>query len=125
MANKKRPKRVLVCGSRWWRNVWPILRELRCLPKSVKIIIHGGARGVDRLAGEVAKGLGFKVIEVPANWKTNGKAAGIIRNQRMLEMLEEGDIVLAFHEDLQHSKGTKDMLIRARKAGYKTGEYNA
>jgi hypothetical protein len=33
---------------------------------------------------------------------------------------ENPDLVIAFHEDLESGKGTKDMLKRAEKAGVKT-----
>jgi hypothetical protein len=54
-----------------------------------------------------------KVFE--AAWDMHGKAAGAIRNQRMLD---EGkpDEVWAFTDDLATSKGTADMVRRARKA---------
>ena len=43
------------------------------------------------------------------------KAAGPARNREMLK--EKPDIVLAFHNDIEKSKGTKDMVMAANKAG--------
>ena len=97
-----------------WKNPWPIIRELRNLP-SASIIIHGNAKGADKLAGELAYGLGFRVISVNAEWSRYGRGAGPIRNKKMLSM--KPDLVLAFHEDISKSKGTKDMVTIARKAG--------
>lgn len=107
--------RVLVCGDRAWSDRAPIERELRGLPEGT-VVIHGGCRGADRLAGQVASELSFGVEEFPAEWHRYGRAAGPIRNRRMLE---EGkpDLVLAFHPDLSRSRGTRDMVDRARKAG--------
>jgi hypothetical protein len=50
-----------------------------------------------------------------ADWSTYGKAARPIRNQ---QMLDEGhpNLVVAFHYALDKSKGTLDMVSRARKA---------
>ena len=113
--------RVLVCGDRNWKNVNIIERELRKLPAHT-MVIHGAARGADTLGKFVAERIGFKVINdgkgFPADWKRYGKGAGPIRNQ---QMLDEGkpDMVLAFHENINNSRGTKDMVERARKAGLK------
>lgn len=54
------------------------------------------------------------VESFPANWSQYGHAAGPIRNQKMLD--QNPDLVIAFHFDLEHSKGTKDMINRAKKA---------
>jgi hypothetical protein len=64
----------------------------------------------------VAEELGIPVLSFPADWARFGRAAGPIRNQRMLD---EGKptLVLAFHNNIVESKGTKDMVKRARKAG--------
>ena len=55
-------------------------------------------------------------LHYPADWKGNGKAAGYIRNKKMLE---EGkpDLVLAYTYDLSKSKGTAMMVDIAHKAG--------
>ena len=68
------------------------------------------------IAAAIARKLGFKVIMVWADWELEGKAAGPIRNQRMLD-IHQPDLVLAFHRFIANSKGTKDMVDRARKAG--------
>lgn len=55
----------------------------------------------------------------PADWKQYGKAAGPIRNK---QMLDEGqpDLVLCFHDDIEKSKGTKNMYELAKARGIKT-----
>lgn len=112
------PRRILVTGDRNWTD-----RELigQWLVYEVNVVGHGvliegEARGADRLSAEVARELGFEVLRFPADWDRYHRAAGPIRNQ---QMLDEGspDIVLAFHDDLEHSRGTADMVRRARKAG--------
>lgn len=107
--------RLLVCGSRDWTNRQAIRRELTPLSKNT-VVIHGFSRGADRIAGEIAYGLGLDLTIFPANWNRYGKPAGVIRNQRMLD---EGkpDIVYAFHHNLDESTGTADMVERAKKAG--------
>src|SRR6478735_4722343 len=99
--------RVIVCGDRNWRDYWAIYDVLNRLDRS-SVIIHGAARGADQMAGIIGKNLGFEVISVPAEWDKHGRAAGPIRNKKMLDMAP--DLVIAFHEDIRNSKGTKNML---------------
>lgn len=121
--------RVLVCGDRNWTDYELIAKVLDGLmnerPDSdapYLTVIHGCARGADSLAcqwvdrnyvyydGYVAQ---EKFI---ADWDQFGRAAGPIRNRRMLK---EGkpDRVIAFHDDIEHSKGTKNMVTIAREEG--------
>ena len=107
--------RVIVCGSRDWTGSESIARELGLLPEGTTII-HGGCRGADTTAARIAYVLRHEVKEFRADWESLGKAAGNIRNQQMLDS-GRVDLVLAFHDDLAKSKGTKDMVRRAKKAG--------
>lgn len=77
------------------------------------VIVHGGAKGADRIADDLAWDYGFRTVVYAADWKTHGKAAGPIRNQQMLDA--GADLVLAF--PLPGSKGTLDMIHRAKRAG--------
>lgn len=106
--------KVLVCGGRNWKDGRMILGRLERLPKDT-IIIHGGCRGADTIAGECAKTLGFSTWVFEAKWEQLGKAAGPIRNQAMLDA--GPDLVIAFHDHPEKSTGTADMVKRARKVG--------
>ena len=64
------------------------------------------------MCGYVAKQLGYQVREYPADWNGLGKKAVPIRNRQMFDREQPG-LVLAFHNDLQKSKGTKDMVAYA------------
>ncbi len=107
--------RILICGSRDWSNADVIRQRLNKIKCNV-IVIHGGCRGADKLAGEIAQSMGMKVEVYIPDWKSYGKAAGPLRNQRMLD---EGKptIVIAFHNDIINSKGTADMVNRAKNLG--------
>lgn len=111
--------KVLVCGSRDWFDWGPIERELAKLPPGT-IIVHGGARGADTIAGEVARRLGFEVRRYPADWDRFGKGAGPIRNAQMLREehrpSEPIDMVLAFSKNFAASRGTADMVRKAEAA---------
>jgi len=106
--------RVLVCGDRDWKARSLIHRYLAYM--KIDVVIEGECRGADRLGKYVAKELGIIVLPFPAKWAEYGRAAGPKRNQ---QMLDEGKptLVLAFHDDIHSSKGTKDMIKRANKAG--------
>lgn len=108
---------VLICGDRDWTDYYPIKREIAKLDPKMHVIMHGGARGADRIAGEIGLANGFKVKVFMADWEKHGKGAGPIRNRRMLD--ENPDLVLAFHPHLEESKGTKDMVMIARIKGVK------
>lgn len=105
---------MLICGDRNWTDSNPIRGFLETLDPSKDTIIHGAARGADSIAGDEAKAMGFKVLAFPANWRKFGTGAGPVRNR---EMIAKGypDTVVAFHDDINQSKGTADMLELARK----------
>jgi hypothetical protein len=109
--------RILVCGDRNWTDYEMVLSALVELRPTV--VIEGGARGADACAKLAAGLLGIDTLSFPADWKTLGKAAGPIRNQRMLDV-GKPDLVVAFHDDLGRSKGTNDMLARAERANIPT-----
>jgi hypothetical protein len=107
-------QRILICGSRTWVESVPIYRHIYGLEPG-DVVIHGGARGADSIAGDAAQRSGLTVEVYRADWTAHGKAAGPIRNQRMLT---EGkpDRVLAFRMPGM-SRGTDDMIRRARAEG--------
>jgi|2_EtaG_2_1085320.scaffolds.fasta_scaffold20286_4 hypothetical protein len=109
--------KILICGDRNWQSKEPIRREIKTITRlfgPVTHIIHGCCRGADKMAGEVAEEMGIDVMEFPADWNQYGKKAGILRNIDMLNI--NPDCALAFHSDINNSKGTKHMTSIARKA---------
>ena len=115
--------KILVCGDRNWINGSAIRRELLKYPIDT-VIIHGAGRGADSMAGSIAKSLGMQVEVYPAQWDKYGKGAGPVRNK---QMLDEGkpDKVLAFHEDIESSKGTKHMVKISQEAGIPVEVFNS
>lgn len=125
--------RVLICGDRNWglpngldAEALALATQQRCvlatyvatLPTD-SIIIEGEAKGADRFAGIYAEAVGLEVLRFPAQWDKHGRAAGPIRNK---QMLTEGKptLVVAFHDDIENSKGTKNMLTQAKRASVPT-----
>lgn len=107
---------VLVCGGRDYANeveLFTTLDMIRC-EKEITLIIHGGARGADALAGMWARLHKIPEKVFLPDWKTFGKSAGQLRNSQML-MEGNPDLVTAF----SGGKGTQNMVSLARAAGVK------
>ena len=126
--------RILVTGSRVWRDKIAILnalmeafaRESTTWPIT---IVHGGQKrwdkktqtwiGADYLADEIAKEIGLEVDPhpvTPEEWDTIGKKAGPLRNKRMVDTLNPlTDVCLAF--PLGESRGTRGCMALAEEAG--------
>lgn len=70
-------------------------------------VVSGCARGADKLGEKFAAMRGIGVDRYFADWDTHGKAAGYIRNKRMVDSAAEGLIALWDTT----SKGTKHLAI--------------
>lgn len=107
---------VLACGGRNyddWQTVYRVLDEIH-RERAITKLVHGAARGADQLAGAWANRNGVFVARRPADWNRHGRAAGVMRNQAMLdEFRGRLALVVAF----PGGRGTKDMVTRARYAG--------
>lgn len=112
-------KKILVTGDRNWVNADLIMGELQYQIRilGIEAIVEGEARGADRMARDAANQLGLRVFPYPAQWDLYGRAAGPIRNQKMLDDNPDIIMVMAFHDDLDNSKGTQDMVRRALAKG--------
>jgi len=75
------------------------------------LLIHGDARGADRLASEWAQERGVLILACPADWERYGRGAGPKRNRQMLD--QKPDLVVAF----PGGSGTRHMVIIAEEAG--------
>lgn len=104
--------KIIVSGDRNWDDPELIARVILLLDPATDTLIEGEALGADTLARIEAEKRGITVDKTPANWKKFGGAAGPIRNREMLD--KGGELVIAFHDDLFHSKGTKDMCNQAQ-----------
>ena len=131
---------VLVTGDRDWTD-WELLYSVLD-QADPDILIEGEARGADKWSRNWAESRGFSPLEpnfhngvyvphssitgkvffpMPADWKRFKRAAGPIRNGQMATLLKFfADAmydceVYAFHNDIENSKGTKDMVGRVKK----------
>ena len=111
---------VLVTGSHEWEDVGKISDELITIEAIVPIdpsclrLVHGGCRGADFWAARIAANRGWTVVVYNARWKKEGRAAGPLRNKRMLnENVERLICVLSFG-DLSVCQGTKQCTDLAK-----------
>lgn len=115
--------RWLVCGSRTFDDYTLMVRTLTDLANvhgAPVVIINGGMDGADSLSSFYAYEAKIDTECYGAEWGRYGSAAGPRRNERMLA---EGrpDLVIAFiDKPLPLSRGTKNMVSLARRAGIPT-----
>lgn len=106
--------KVLVCGSRDWTDRDAIAEALRRLPAGAETqLLHGAAKGADRIVAQLSHLYGFDVQAFPADWAQHGKRAGILRNLQMLDT--RPDLVIAFQRNA--SRGTQHTINEARRRG--------
>lgn len=126
--NMSKLTKIVICGSRY-------LEDYNFLKESVEDvfnkenidynnlqIVTGHANGADYLGERFAaeKGISFKIF--PADWLKYGKAAGPIRNRRMVDYIKDSPcLVIAFES--KNSKGTKNMITQSEKAGIKVYKF--
>jgi hypothetical protein len=106
--------RVLVCGGRNFASPAQVALALDRLhtERGFTALIQGGASGADALAKDwVRTKPEIERYECKADWEKHGRAAGPLRNARMLEW--KPDLVVAF----TGGKGTANMVDQARRAG--------
>lgn len=121
---------IIITGDRnamreqWWTSVWWNTATGFHSYHDRLIVIHGAAKGIDSIAASIFDEMTYvNTIPMPAQWHTHGKAAGPRRNEEMLHVLmalkRTGyDVAVhAFHDDIESSKGTRDMVNRAIAAG--------
>lgn len=106
--------RVIVCGGRDFTNHILMNSTMKELHERFKFtcVIHGDARGADRMAAFWANKHGIATIPYPADWNTYGNSAGPIRNTEMLRE-EKPDMVIAF----PGGSGTRHMVKISNEAG--------
>ena len=120
LSNESAPLVIVAGGGRALD--WPPERIAAALLQAtagrpVELLLHGGARGADRLIDHAACSLGWAVEVIPAEWGRYGRAAGPLRNGLLLRRaLEEATpahtsvLVVAF----PGAAGTASLVRQAR-----------
>lgn len=108
--------KVIVTGGRDYKNQEHVTKALESV--GATIVVHGGANGADSHADKYSEwaalnlGIYVETIVYKADWDKYGKAAGPIRNRKML-MENKDAIVLAF----SGGQGTNGCVMIARELG--------
>ena len=108
--------KVIVAGCRDFAD-YELLKEkcdfyLQNKKPEIIVIVSGHASGADTLGERYAQERGYETEVYPADWKTNGRAAGPIRNAQMAAV---ADALIAFWDG--KSRGTKNMIDTATNRG--------
>lgn len=111
--------KTIIAGSRDFNDYELLCAVIESCPWEITAVVCGKARGADSLGEDYANNNNIPVLPFPANWKLYGNGAGPIRNQ---EMADNADALIALWDGV--SRGTKDMISRARRAGHKIMIYN-
>jgi hypothetical protein len=125
------PTTILVTGDRRWRHPDRLAQVLDQAAAEaggrVRLLVGDCPTGADRHAARWARQRGVPVQVFRARWAQMAaegrprRAAGPLRNRAMLDALDraEGErLVVAFHDDLVRSRGTRQCVAEARRRGY-------
>lgn len=110
--------RVVIAGSRELTDDHLVEEAVRLSGFTITTVISGAARGVDQLGERWAARHEVPVVRFPADWARYGRAAGLRRNQAMVEEVArapEGGAVIAIWDGV--SKGTRSTIEFARRCG--------
>lgn len=112
--------KVVFTGDRNWTNKRKVEQTCDKLPPGT-IIVVGDCSGLDYLITEYGKSKGLEVKVYKAQWNVYGLAAGPLRNKLMNRFIEieneKPDMIFAFHNNIEKSKGTINTLNIGRKSG--------
>ena len=115
--------RIIVAGGRGFIDYALLSAILKDVLKRFEgkdvVIVSGGCRGADSLGERYAGEHGLQVVRFPAEWAVYGKAAGPIRNRKMVEYASEASgILVAFWDG--ESRGTANIIRLAKQFGLQT-----
>jgi hypothetical protein len=120
---------ILVTGGRDWPDPDRLAAVLdhAAAGGQVRLLVGDCPTGADHHARAWAEQRGIPAEVLPARWQQMaaegkpGRAAGPLRNLALLDQLDQAEgerRVLAFHDDLGRSRGTRHCVGAARRRGY-------
>lgn len=115
--------KILVFGAREWDDWGTMRRVLIKLPPDT-ILVNGAAKGADIMSSQLGQEFGFTVREyrvTDEEWLEHGRAAGVLRNGRMLAAEHPDSQGLLIDKAFgfstgRHNRGTSDMADRLWRA---------
>ena len=102
--------KIAVIGSRNFTDQILLENELNTIKEKVTMVISGGASGADKLAEKWALDNNIPLEVYKPDWKTYGRAAGVVRNKLIIESC---DYCYAFWD--KKSKGTLYSINHCKK----------
>jgi len=102
--------KVIVAGSRYFSDREVIEKAIDLSGFKITQIVHGGARGVDTVAGDIANDRKLELVVCDADWVAFGRSAGFRRNETMAV---HADALVAVWDG--KSPGTRHMIQQMRK----------
>jgi predicted Rossmann fold nucleotide-binding protein DprA/Smf involved in DNA uptake len=106
--------KVIIAGSRGIKDYQFLKDTIKKAGFEIDEIVSGGAKGVDTLGEQYSMENSIPCKIYPAAWKIYGKAAGMIRNRKMVEY---GKALIAIWDG--KSKGTENIIKLAKEQGKK------
>lgn len=116
MPNYYKPIKLIIAGTRTFTDYAYMKRKLdkHFMRYRDITVLTGGARGVDTLGERWAFWWWWTVMQYIPDYQNHGKYAPILRNQ---EMVENATHAICFWDG--KSKGTEDLIRKAKKWGLK------
>ena len=120
---------AIFTGSRHWTDVDVIRRDLESLPAGSVVIVGDCPTGADQHVRYIACQLGLHLEVFKADWFLDARAAGPIRNSKMVVRLRELRnlrATIAFAYLTAHPcRGTRDCMAKLKRAGFDVAERRA
>ena len=104
--------RLIIAGSRTFTDYQLLCHTLAPERHRIIEVLHGGARGADRLGIRWALSHSVRLTGFPADWQRFGKSAGVRRNH---QMAQAGDVLVACWDG--RSAGTQHMISCMQQLG--------
>lgn len=104
--------RTIIAGSRTIINYQELLFAIASAGWKPTVVVSGCAKGADLLGEVWANSYQVPILRFPADWETNGKYAGILRN---VQMAENAEALIALWDGV--STGTRHMIETAHEHG--------
>lgn len=102
----------------WEPSYLSIVMQKHIDPDFCQVLV-GDAVGIDLYVRSYCRQRGIPFTEFRADWATYGKAAGPVRNQKMID---QADMLIAFWDE--NSPGTRSAITIAKKKGIPVSVYN-
>lgn len=102
--------KVVIAGSRSIKFYDQVLCAINNSDYNITEVVSGTAQGVDLLGERFARENNIKCVRFPADWKSYGKKAGVLRNAHMASYCDAAIIVWD-----GKSRGTFDMIKQMKR----------